>query len=152
MTSKSWKAAHENDRRLEKRGTDRVCITCKTGFSWCYAAGLTGNPSALRRKMVAGPEVVRMIQEFNDYAHTGNKKGNRWTWPPWTISRGASKGVGRKLSRGGNVNILLILFRLLTMQCKCTFTKRFTVSTRLHRKANAPCYDNSHKNALRWQP
>jgi len=30
---------------------------------------------------------------------------------------------------GGNVEILLILFRLLTMQCKWTFTKRFTLST-----------------------
>jgi len=30
---------------------------------------------------------------------------------------------------GGNVNILLIFFRLLTLQCKWTFTKLFTVST-----------------------
>ena len=29
--------------------------------------------------------------------------------------------------RGGNVNILLILFKLLTMQCKWMFTKRFTM-------------------------
>ena len=32
-------------------------------------------------------------------------------------------------SRGDNVDLLLILFRLLTMQCKCTFTKHFTLST-----------------------
>jgi len=44
-------------------------------------------------------------------------------------------GVRRNFSRGGgNVNILLILVRLLTMQCKRTFTKRFTISTRLHHK------------------
>ena len=32
---------------------------------------------------------------------------------------------------GDNVEILLILFRLLTMTCKWTFTKRFTFSTPL---------------------
>jgi len=48
---------------------------------------------------------------------------------------------------GGNVSILLILVRLLTIQYK--YTKRFTVSTKLRHKENAPCYDNSHKNALR---
>jgi len=35
---------------------------------------------------------------------------------------------------GGNVTILLIFVRLLTIQCKCTFKKRFAVSTSLHRK------------------
>jgi len=30
---------------------------------------------------------------------------------------------------GGNVDTLFIIFRLLTFQCKWTFTKRFTVST-----------------------
>jgi len=30
---------------------------------------------------------------------------------------------------GGDVQILLILFRLLTMRCKRTFTKRFALST-----------------------
>jgi len=39
-------------------------------------------------------------------------------------------GARRKFSRGrGNVIILLSFFRLLTLQCKWTFTKRFTVST-----------------------
>jgi len=47
----------------------------------------------------------------------------------------------------GNVDILLILFRLLTMQCKRTFTKRFTLST----QKIAPFYGNSHKHSLRWQ-
>jgi len=36
------------------------------------------------------------------------------------------------------------------MQFKCTFTKRFTLSTR-NTKENTPRYDSSHKNALRWQ-
>jgi len=36
-------------------------------------------------------------------------------------------GVRRNFSRG--IEILLIFFRLLTMQCKWTFTKRFTPST-----------------------
>jgi len=40
-----------------------------------------------------------------------------------------SMGVRRNFSRGGNVDILLIVFKLLTMQCKWTFTKRFTLST-----------------------
>jgi len=38
---------------------------------------------------------------------------------------------------------LLILFRPLTMQCKRTFTKRFTLSSK---KAIAPFYSNSNKN------
>jgi len=38
-------------------------------------------------------------------------------------------GRPQKLFQGGNVDILLILFRLLAMQCKWTFTKRFTLST-----------------------
>ena len=38
-------------------------------------------------------------------------------------------GVRRNFSRGGNVEVLLIIFNLLTMQCKWTFTKRFTLST-----------------------
>jgi len=38
-------------------------------------------------------------------------------------------GVRRKFSRGSNVDIILILFRLLTMQCKWTFTKRVTRSS-----------------------
>jgi len=38
-------------------------------------------------------------------------------------------GVRRNFSRGGNVDILLIFFKLLTLQCKWTFKKRFTVST-----------------------
>jgi len=39
-------------------------------------------------------------------------------------------GVRRNFSRGGgNVITLLIFFRLLTLQCKRTFTIRFTVST-----------------------
>jgi len=44
----------------------------------------------------------------------------------------ASMGVRINFSRGmGNVEILLILFRLLTMQCQWTFIKRFTLSTPL---------------------
>jgi len=31
--------------------------------------------------------------------------------------------------RGGNVDILLIIFKLQMMQCKWTFTKRFTLAT-----------------------
>jgi len=39
-------------------------------------------------------------------------------------------GRQQKFLQGwGNVEILLILFRLLTMQCKWMFTKRFTLST-----------------------
>jgi len=35
----------------------------------------------------------------------------------------------RRFLPGGNVDILLIIFRLLTIQCKRTFTKCFTYST-----------------------
>ena len=43
-----------------------------------------------------------------------------WEWP-W-----ASAEI---FPWGCNVNVLLIIFRLLTLQCKRMFTKRFTVST-----------------------
>jgi len=43
---------------------------------------------------------------------------------------GWSMGVRRSFSRGGNISII----RLLIMQWKCTFTKGFTFSTRLHHK------------------
>jgi len=51
-----------------------------------------------------------------------------------------SMDVHRSFSREGNVNILLVLVRLLTMQYKRTFTKRLTFSTRLHHRENARCY------------
>jgi len=38
-------------------------------------------------------------------------------------------GGGRNLPKGGNVDILLIILRLLALQCKWTFTKSFPVST-----------------------
>jgi len=52
----------------------------------------------------------------------------------WEIFKGAIQSTvhGRRqkcFQVGGNVEILLDLFRLLTMQCKSTFTKRFTLST-----------------------
>jgi len=62
----------------------------------------------------------------------------------------AHMGVRINFSRGGNVNSLLNFLRLLTMQCRCTFAKHFSFTTRLHHKENALCY-NGHKTAL-WQP
>ena len=38
-------------------------------------------------------------------------------------------GVRRNFPRGVNVDILLIIFKLLAMHCKWTFTKRFSLST-----------------------
>jgi len=55
-----------------------------------------------------------------------------------------SIGVRRNFSRGDNVDILLILFRFKTMQCKRTFTKFFPI---LHKKI-APFYGNSHKKCI----
>jgi len=51
-----------------------------------------------------------------------------------------SMGVRGKFSMGGNAEILLVLFRLLTVQCKRTFTKRFLHFTSI-----------VTKNALGWQ-
>ena len=31
------------------------------------------------------------------------------------------------------------------MQCKCAFAKHFSLTTRLHHKENALCYNNGHK-------
>jgi len=38
-------------------------------------------------------------------------------------------GIRRNFSRGGNVDILLIFFRSLMLQCKWTFTKCFNLSS-----------------------
>jgi len=53
-------------------------------------------------------------------------------------------GRPQKFFQGGNVVIFLILFRLLTMQCKLTFAKRFTVSA-AQRKCLMLQQRNSHK-------
>jgi len=51
-------------------------------------------------------------------------------------------GIRSNFSMEVNVDIFLILFRLLTMQYKRTLTKRFTLSTR---NGIAPFYISSHK-------
>ena len=43
------------------------------------------------------------------------------------IALSRKHGGPQKFMQGGKVNILLIIFRLLTMQCQWTFTKRFTL-------------------------
>jgi len=45
----------------------------------------------------------------------------------------AAMSIRRNFPEGGNVDILLIVFRVLTLQCKLTFTKRFALSA-LQRK------------------
>ena len=52
------------------------------------AVGLIENPAALRRWMVAGPEIARMIQEFkgdnsttDEYDHHEQKKGIQNAFP-----------------------------------------------------------------------
>jgi len=59
-----------------------------------------------------------------------------WAQAPYPLAS------AKIFARGGNVDILLILFRLLTMQCKRTFTKGFT---HYKQKEIAPFYGNSHK-------
>jgi len=51
----------------------------------------------------------------------------------------AFMGVRRNFSGGDKVDIMLILFRLLTMKCKGTFSNALLF---LHHKENAPCYSN----------
>jgi len=46
-------------------------------------------------------------------------------------------GVRKNFSMRGNVEILLILFRLLTMQCKRPFTKRLLHFTASHKKCTS---------------
>jgi len=57
-------------------------------------------------------------------------------------------GRPQKFFQGGNTDILLTTSRLLTMQSKCSFANRFTLSTP---QRNTPCHGNSHKNAFLWQ-
>jgi len=62
-------------------------------------------------------------------------------------------GVRRNFFMGGNVEILLILFRLLTMQCKRTFTKRLlhftSIATKMHFVgSNSQVYCDKLQNRL----
>jgi len=68
-----------------------------------------------------------------------------WAWfaHTWKLAERVkvAMGGGRHFSRGDNVDILLIILRLRTLQCKWTFTKRFRVSTpqrKFPMKARAP--------------
>jgi len=85
--------------------------------------------------------LVQWFKQANVGLHV-QKRQNKWQ--PWNLNIGNRRhststsnifglnthrmGVSRNFSRG-NVNILLIPFKLLTMQCKRTFTKRPTFST-----------------------
>jgi len=52
-----------------------------------------------------------------------------WFCELWRILYFRSWASAEIFPGGGKVDILLIIFRLLTMQCTWTFTKRFTLST-----------------------
>jgi len=60
----------------------------------------------------------------------------------------SSMGVYRNVSMGRQRWLLLMLFRLLKMQCKWTFMKRFILSIPLRKR---PMLVQQSKNALRWQ-
>ena len=53
-----------------------------------------------------------------------------WFAHTWNLAErvNVAMGVRRNFSRWSKVDILLIILRLLTLQCKWTFTKRFPVS------------------------
>jgi len=65
-----------------------------------------------------------------DLCENQNKKALRLritvTW--CYTNKLSAMGVRRYFSRGSRVDNLLILFSLLTMLCKWTYTKRFTIS------------------------
>jgi len=61
-------------------------------------------------------------------------------WPKFANSHGCPQKL---YQGGGKLDIFIILFSLLMMQCKCTFTKRFTLST--HHKEIAPCCGKNRK-------
>jgi len=46
----------------------------------------------------------------------------------------------QKIFQGGNIDSVLILFRLLMMQCQWTSQNDLPI---LHHKENVPCYGNS---------
>jgi len=55
-----------------------------------------------------------------------------------------------EIFQGGNADILLIIFELLKMQCKWTFTKSITLST--PQRKNAPCFGSKQsQKALRCE-
>ena len=49
-------------------------------------------------------------------------------YDPRIESKSVQPRASAEIFHGGNVEVLLVLFRLLTMQCKWTFTKLFTLS------------------------
>jgi len=50
-------------------------------------------------------------------------------YDPRITSKSMHPWASEEIFPGDNVEILLMLFRLLAMHCKCTFTKHFTFST-----------------------
>jgi len=58
-------------------------------------------------------------------------------------------GVRKYFSKVGKVDILVVHFRLLTMQMQIDV--HITLLPLLQHKENDPLYCNSPKNALRWQ-
>jgi len=61
---------------------------------------------------------------------------------PIKILEASWLGRPQKYFQGGNVDILLIPCRSMTLQCKSTFTKRFAF---LQHKEGVQCYDNNKK-------
>ena len=56
-----------------------------------------------------------------------------------------SYGRPQKFFHRGQRQHFANLLRLMTMQCRCTFTKSFTLTTRLYHKETAPRYNSGHK-------
>jgi len=105
------------------------------------------------RCFALGNSIFKMLLLSTDKKYVGDVFGQIWftygnqksySHQPNTITTTAEI-----IPREGNVDILLIVHRLLTMQCKWTFTERFTLSTPLRKflmKARAPfaSFSNSY--------
>jgi len=71
----------------------------------------------------------KMLRWFLENTRASVRHHNTFYIRTTTVVLSLTMGVRRKFSWGGNADISLILFRLLTMQRKWTYTKRLTLST-----------------------
>jgi len=72
---------------------------------------------------------AHLFDNVNDYMIKKQQGGKNFNDGRMKKINPSIMGVGRNLSRGGNIDILLIFFKLLTMLWKWTLTKPFTLST-----------------------
>jgi len=91
-------------------------------------------------------EICNNIQSYQNTnkIHNSFKQCFRCSLHCFRMLQVRENDISLRNSSGGPEYLRTLEGTLLTMQCKCTLTKRLIFSTL---QENAPCYGNNHKNA-----